>query len=220
MSDPTANSNDPAAVVEQVPSAAPATPPAPIPAAETPSVESAPSPAVPVPLTTLPVVPASALPVGVMRFKRVRGRLTGIRIENYRAFRGSFELQLPRGENALLYGENGAGKSSLYHSVRDFLEAPQTEFLERDKPGAEGKKRELRLADNQHRPKQAIRRLSWNLSMANSFGIWPKMAQEKPVRGTRLLRQQTKPKGFWIIARCFASIISRVKMADGSTCSI
>jgi energy-coupling factor transporter ATP-binding protein EcfA2 len=86
-------------------------------------------------------------------YPRKRGRLTAIHIKNYRAFNESFDLELPRGENAIIYGENGAGKSSLFHSIRDFLEAPQSEFLERDKPEAEGTKRELRLADNQHRPK-------------------------------------------------------------------
>ena len=52
------------------------------------------------------------------------GRLTAIEITNYRAFRGTFRLELPKGENLLVYGENGAGKSSLYHALRVFLESP------------------------------------------------------------------------------------------------
>lgn len=115
-----------------------------------PSAESTP----PAPtMTPAPVALPVAPPPPVVRYPRKRGRLTGIHIKNYRAFNEPFDLELPRGENAIIYGENGAGKSSLFNSIRDFLEAPQSEFLERDKPEAEGKKRELRLADNQHRPK-------------------------------------------------------------------
>jgi hypothetical protein len=51
------------------------------------------------------------------------GRLTGIEITNYRGYRGTFRLAFPNGENAILYGENGAGKSSLYHALKGFLEA-------------------------------------------------------------------------------------------------
>jgi predicted ATPase len=54
------------------------------------------------------------------------GRLTGIEIINYFAFRGTFRLNLPKGENLLVYGENGAGKSSLFHTLRVFMEAPDT----------------------------------------------------------------------------------------------
>jgi len=51
-------------------------------------------------------------------------RVTRFEIANYRAFRGdSFKLEFSNGENLLVYGENGAGKSSLYYSVQDFLEA-------------------------------------------------------------------------------------------------
>lgn len=53
-------------------------------------------------------------------------RLTKIEIENYRAYCGTFRLDLPNGENLLVYGENGAGKSSLFHTLRTFLEAPDS----------------------------------------------------------------------------------------------
>ena len=52
------------------------------------------------------------------------GRLTKIEIENYRGFRGRFELDLPDGCNLIVYGENGAGKSSLFHALSDFVENP------------------------------------------------------------------------------------------------
>lgn len=51
-------------------------------------------------------------------------RFTGVEIANYRGFAGdSFRLTLEHGENLLVYGENGAGKSSLYNSLKDFLSA-------------------------------------------------------------------------------------------------
>jgi energy-coupling factor transporter ATP-binding protein EcfA2 len=51
-------------------------------------------------------------------------RITGVEIANYRAFRGdSFKLEFSDGENLLIYGENGSGKSSFYHSIQDFLNA-------------------------------------------------------------------------------------------------
>jgi energy-coupling factor transporter ATP-binding protein EcfA2 len=51
-------------------------------------------------------------------------RITGIEIANYRGFAGeSFQLSLAQGENLLVYGENGAGKSSLYNTLKEFLHA-------------------------------------------------------------------------------------------------
>jgi energy-coupling factor transporter ATP-binding protein EcfA2 len=51
-------------------------------------------------------------------------RITGVEIANYRGFAGdSFRLTLDQGENLLVYGENGAGKSSLYNTLKDFLHA-------------------------------------------------------------------------------------------------
>ncbi len=51
-------------------------------------------------------------------------RITGVEIANYRGFAGdSFQLTLEQGENLLVYGENGAGKSSLYNTLKDFLYA-------------------------------------------------------------------------------------------------
>ncbi len=51
-------------------------------------------------------------------------RITGVEIANYRGFAGeSFKLSLEHGQNLLVYGENGAGKSSLYSTLKDFLHA-------------------------------------------------------------------------------------------------
>ena len=48
-------------------------------------------------------------------------RITQIEIENFRAFFGSYKIELPRGENLLVYGENGSGKSSLFKALNNYL---------------------------------------------------------------------------------------------------
>lgn len=48
-------------------------------------------------------------------------KITEIRIENYKAYIKEEVINLPNGENLLLYGENGSGKSSLFHALRHFL---------------------------------------------------------------------------------------------------
>ncbi len=75
------------------------------------------------------------------------GRLTKIEIDDYRAFRGHFELELADGQNLLLYGENGAGKSSLFRALTDFLESPDTLVLDARTKAY----RTLRPEDNRHR---------------------------------------------------------------------
>lgn len=48
-------------------------------------------------------------------------RITQIEIENFRAFFGSYKIELPKGENLLVYGENGSGKSSLFKALNNYL---------------------------------------------------------------------------------------------------
>lgn len=57
-------------------------------------------------------------------------RITQITLCNYRAFfnekddENKYQINLPNGENLLIYGENGSGKSSLFQSLKDlFLSA-------------------------------------------------------------------------------------------------
>lgn len=49
-------------------------------------------------------------------------RITRITLQNFRAYDEVFEFDLKGGENLLLYGENGSGKSSLYFALRRFFE--------------------------------------------------------------------------------------------------
>jgi energy-coupling factor transporter ATP-binding protein EcfA2 len=48
-------------------------------------------------------------------------KITDIEIQNFRAFFGNYKLALSEGENLLVYGENGSGKSSLFKALNNFL---------------------------------------------------------------------------------------------------
>jgi energy-coupling factor transporter ATP-binding protein EcfA2 len=52
-------------------------------------------------------------------------RITKLDISNYRAFFDRYEIELSNGENLLIYGENGSGKSSLFKSISNFLTSSQ-----------------------------------------------------------------------------------------------
>lgn len=45
-------------------------------------------------------------------------KITKIEIENSRAYYDRLTFSMEKGENVLLYGENGSGKTSLYKSSR------------------------------------------------------------------------------------------------------
>ncbi|MFZ4724294.1 MAG: AAA family ATPase [Paludibacter sp.] len=59
-------------------------------------------------------------------------RITHVKLNNYRAFFGEYDLlDFPNGENVLIYGENGSGKSSIYKALKDFFassENPGSKF--------------------------------------------------------------------------------------------
>jgi len=57
-------------------------------------------------------------------------KIKRIHISNYRAFlvnddqeSSRYTINLPNGENILIYGENGSGKSSLFRALKDFFNA-------------------------------------------------------------------------------------------------
>jgi len=60
-------------------------------------------------------------------------KITKIEIKNYRAFYNEsnsapYKIELPQGENLLIYGENGSGKSSFFHALYDFLASSESEI--------------------------------------------------------------------------------------------
>ena len=53
-------------------------------------------------------------------------KITKIEIKNFKAFRGPDVIDLSdKGQNLLLYGENGSGKTSLYEAIKLFLESSE-----------------------------------------------------------------------------------------------
>lgn len=51
-------------------------------------------------------------------------RITQIKLKNFKAFFGEHEISLDReGKNLMVYGENGSGKSSLFHALMTFFKA-------------------------------------------------------------------------------------------------
>lgn len=52
-------------------------------------------------------------------------KITKLNISNFRAFFENYEVELSKGENLLIYGENGSGKSSFYKSINNFLSSSQ-----------------------------------------------------------------------------------------------
>lgn len=55
-------------------------------------------------------------------------KITKIEVKNFKAFRGPDVIDLgEKGQNLLLYGENGSGKTSLYEALKFFLESSENE---------------------------------------------------------------------------------------------
>ncbi len=57
-------------------------------------------------------------------------RITKIEIKNFKTFRGADVIDLSeKGQNLLLYGENGSGKTSLYDALKLFLESSENRSI-------------------------------------------------------------------------------------------
>jgi len=58
-------------------------------------------------------------------------RITKIEIKNFKDFRGPDVIDLgKKGQNLLLYGENGSGKTSLYKALELFLDSSEPDSIE------------------------------------------------------------------------------------------
>lgn len=56
-------------------------------------------------------------------------RITKIELENYRVFFDKYKIKIPNGENLLIYGENGSGKSSIFKAIKNYLESSRDATL-------------------------------------------------------------------------------------------
>lgn len=58
-------------------------------------------------------------------------KITKIEIKNFKAFYGTYQIDLHRtGKNLLIYGENGSGKTSLYKAIELFLDSSENETID------------------------------------------------------------------------------------------
>ncbi|MDE0466002.1 MAG: AAA family ATPase [Candidatus Poribacteria bacterium] len=58
-------------------------------------------------------------------------KITKIEIKNFRAFYGTYQIDLHKaGKNLLIYGENGSGKTSLYKAIELFLDSSENEAID------------------------------------------------------------------------------------------
>lgn len=58
-------------------------------------------------------------------------KITKIEIKNFRAFYGTYQIDLHKaGKNLLIYGENGSGKTSLYKAIELFLDSSGNETID------------------------------------------------------------------------------------------
>lgn len=55
--------------------------------------------------------------------------ITGIALNNYRAFGKPESISIPMGQHLLVYGENGSGKSSIYNGLKDFFASSFPSYL-------------------------------------------------------------------------------------------
>jgi energy-coupling factor transporter ATP-binding protein EcfA2 len=55
--------------------------------------------------------------------------ITSILINNFRAFFNQETIEIPNGNNLLVYGENGSGKSSFFRAVHDFFKSSRADVV-------------------------------------------------------------------------------------------
>ena len=79
----------------------------------------------PPPAGTAPIFVASDPPVSALKIKTLK-------ICDFRAFAGPEPVTIAlNGKNLLVYGENGAGKSSIFHALDEFFSMSQPNALAR-----------------------------------------------------------------------------------------
>lgn len=83
-------------------------------------------------------------------------KISKIEIENFKFFKNSFPIEV-NGKNILLYGENGAGKSSIYWSVYTHFQAYAKSKAEAQKYFTAGHKQNLRNRYAQENEESSIK---------------------------------------------------------------
>ena len=117
-------------------------------------------------------------------------KISKIELENYRAYYDRLEFVLNKGENILLYGENGSGKTSLYKALDCFIQsfyAPVNYTHNRYKPaGALG---EVVLSIGDYNPATGLVENARELKLASGV-------DNTAVEDTKDLKSLALTKGF------------------------
>ena len=117
-------------------------------------------------------------------------RISKIEIENARAYYDRLAISLNKGENLLLYGEDGSGKTSLYKSLNDFIQSFYTQvgyMANRYKPA--GVAGEVKLGIGDYDPNT----LQFSNEVDYSFG---KGVDNTHVQNTGFMKALAQTKGF------------------------
>lgn len=117
-------------------------------------------------------------------------KISKIELENSRAYYDRMTFSLSQGENLLLYGENGSGKTSLYKSLNDFIQSFYTHVI---------------YTNNRYKPSEAFGEVKLSIGdfdetthqfsnvMDYSFG---KGADNTAVENTGFMKALALSKGF------------------------
>ena len=117
-------------------------------------------------------------------------RISKIEIENSRAYFDRLTISLDKGENLLLYGENGSGKTSLFKALNDFIQSfykPVVYTRNRYKIRGESGEIKLSIGDFDSTSRQFLNTLDY------SFG---EGINNTNVQNTGYLKALAQAKGF------------------------
>jgi len=136
-------------------------------------------------------------------------RITKIEIDNYRAFYGiDNAIALPKGENLLVYGENGSGKTSLYRGVKDFFEQesvdspPELEWHFHAKTGPE-----IRLTFSNFEDDKLVEGSEMSFQNSDAAGTMAE-TDEEGSEERRLIFDANLAKGFFSYRELLATHLS------------
>ncbi len=111
--------------------------------------------------------------------------ITSILLNNFRAFYNEEIVDIPSGNNLLVYGENGSGKSSFFRAVHDFFKSSRTEI--------DFEKNSFKTGDN------GLIQLTFTPPVGQTFSVTHTFHSDKTISDTKTgsyIQQAFKAGGF------------------------